>query len=337
MLSKDEKKHEEDYIQAVLNNDVALSKELNKLSQSTLDQLRFTIMDLLNDGDKTSDGQIPTYILDKLPNKRQQEVIKSLYESIEVDESLMGSEMVKLGLDTSSNGYKSSNSAAITVGVFLVLVAHMQSTNRLVQKFSKADEDLAVEHMVGSAGQFAGNKQVKSLSPSLENVTDKNGNTVQEINYNATVSAANGIANAVKGQVRVGVSRDEMSDFLSGGNVQPAIVSKDDKVARSYKVKNENNPAGWLSRLDSDNIRTYRTMTALAHSLYKKEMARLLKIKQATIINETDPCKFCVENIGRIFTVDEATSRVPSHYNCRCEVRLVNEYGEVTDDDPDDE
>ncbi|QHJ83585.1 MAG: hypothetical protein [Caudoviricetes sp.] len=337
MISADDKKSEQQYIQDVLNNDIELSKSLNKLSKSTLDKLRIALADLLEDDLGNSIGTIPVYFLDKLPGKKQAEIINRLYEDIEADKDMMGSHEVQLGLDTSLNSYKSSNSAAITVAVFLVLLGHMKDSNRIMQKSGKSDREMAISHLIDKGGQFDGNKLIAGIAPDFAKTADANGNTVSEINYNATVNASNGIANAVKGKIRTGVNRDDMAVFLNSGNVQPAIVSKDDKVTRDYKVKNENNPTGWLSRLDSDNIRTYRTMTALAHSLYKKEIAKALKIKQATIINETDPCKFCVENIGRIFTVDEATSRVPSHYNCRCEVRLVNEYGEITDDDPDDE
>ena len=337
-MTNSDEKNETKYIQNVLNADVALAKELNKLSQSTLEKLRISLIDLIGDdlGNDNEADNIPIYVLDKVPGKKQASVIKRLYEDIDLDESVMGSDNVSMVMDAAVNSYKSSNSAAITAAVFLIMVSHMQDSNRIMQKSGNYDQIMAINHLIGKGGQFENDKAIKGLYQKFDNATDDNGNTVPEINYTSTFNAASGIANSVKGKLRMGITSDQFTAFLTAGVIQLAIISKNDKTTRDYKVKNGNNPTGWLSRLDSDNIRTYRTLTAMCHSQLKKNIADLYKIKEATIINEMDPCKFCIDNINRIFSVDDAVSRVPRHYNCRCEVRLVNKSGEIIDDDVDE-
>lgn len=331
MTNDDEKK----YINDVINTDIDLAKAVNKLSQSTLEKLRISLIDLVGDDLKNADddGAIPVYFLDKVPGKKQAQVIKRLFDNFDVDDDIMGSEAVQQVIDAAVNSYKTSNSAAITAVVFLAMANHMQNTNILMENSAKKDSDMAINHLTGDNGQFNGNRSIVSLYPSFISSTDSNGNLVPDINYASTFNAATGIANAVRGELYKGATSSEFTTFLTAGAIQLAIISKNDKTTRDYKVKNGNNIAGWLSRVDSDSLRTYRTITAMCHSQFKKNIADMYKIKEATIINEMDPCKFCINNINRTFSVDDAVSRVPSHYNCRCEVRLINKSGEIIDDD----
>ena len=85
-----------------------------------------------------------------------------------------------------------------------------------------------------------------------------------------------------------------------------------------------------FSAASSRNIRTYAAVADKQAKLTAWEMADE-QIKQehphyqskVIIMNEFGACKVCLPYLGNYYSMDEAKSLVPFHYNCRCTIRRI--------------
>lgn len=309
-----------------MNADLEFAKDLRKLSNETLAFLRDNFI-LFANNHMTNDEE-QQYILDKVPGKKERDNLKKLIDDIKGTSLEKDEYLIQLVNQAGSN-YKTSISAYIEALITVLVAKQMAKTNNLSVEYAEKDEKSNINYLTKKGGDFQG-KKIRNLYPVYSDVEDDNHNIPAEQNYTATVAAITLMSNAVRGEIRKGSDKDGFIQFVGSAMVAMPIVSKRDVGHVHGNRTVEFNLSGGLSRLESTYLRNYRTATAKAHTLFKYNLGKYFNIKYGMIINELGACKYCMQNIGIILGLEDAVSRVPQHYNCRCEVKLVNKDGETS-------
>lgn len=81
----------------------------------------------------------------------------------------------------------------------------------------------------------------------------------------------------------------------------------------------------YLRSLRSSTVRNLKTYSAVADREAKFSVWEKMKNPKVTLINEFGACDRCIPYLGQEYTLDEAKSIIPIHYNCRCTFVLLDD------------
>lgn len=80
----------------------------------------------------------------------------------------------------------------------------------------------------------------------------------------------------------------------------------------------------YLRSLRSSTVRNLKTYSAVADREAKFSVWDSMKDPKVTLINEFGACERCIPYLGQEYTLSEARSIIPIHYNCRCTFVLLD-------------
>lgn len=83
----------------------------------------------------------------------------------------------------------------------------------------------------------------------------------------------------------------------------------------------------YLRSFRSSTVRNLKTFSAVADREAKFSIWDKMNNPKVTLINEFGACEQCVPYLGQEYTLDEARSIIPIHYNCRCTFVLIEDSG----------
>ncbi|QIL50103.1 hypothetical protein G7084_01460 [Weissella coleopterorum] len=81
----------------------------------------------------------------------------------------------------------------------------------------------------------------------------------------------------------------------------------------------------YLRSFRSSTVRNLKTYSAVADREAKFSIWDTMNNPKVTLINEFGACERCVPYLGQEYTLDEARSIIPIHYNCRCTFVLLDD------------
>lgn len=83
----------------------------------------------------------------------------------------------------------------------------------------------------------------------------------------------------------------------------------------------------YLRSFRSSTVRNLKTYSAVSDREAKFSVWEKLTNPKVTLINEFGACERCIPYLGQEYTLDEARSIIPIHYNCRCTFILIEDAG----------
>lgn len=81
----------------------------------------------------------------------------------------------------------------------------------------------------------------------------------------------------------------------------------------------------YLRSLRSSTVRNLKTYSAVADREAKFSVWDSMKDPKVTLINEFGACERCIPYLDQEYTLSEARSIIPIHYNCRCTFVLLDD------------
>lgn len=327
---EEDKKH----IIKTMNRDEQLAKDIAKLSDNALKVLSAVLSDFANNNNE--DGEIDASVLSELPSKNDRETLKSIVDDIDVNKNDVDFIEVSNLINGAGKNYKSNKNAYLLSVVTIVFAGLMHKVNNKSAEVSKNEQDAEIAYLTNSNGDLhniATQKEVNKLNDDIVDIVDEENGSLITNNYKATVDTINNVHTKLINSINQGIAIGAFIGLISMAKVKQATVNTGDIKAKVAKTMIDNNLNGDMQRIDSKFIRNYRTMSAKLDSELKKRIADKYNIKKAIIVNELAPCKYCIEQLNRVYDVEQATAMVPQHPSCRCEVKLLVTKDEVEEYD----